>query len=412
MPDWSYHSIFKPVLFRMPPKKARDFTFGALKFLSKMPFGAPVISFFGHMEQPEEIKKEMLGIEFVSPVGMNGRLDPNLQALQAMAKFGFGFLTVGPVTLKPVKEGEVKRDIGKQEIGYEQFHANSGLEETYKYLSDFNKHGCKLMVRVSLQGDIHKLHVIMDRLLAIADLFIIEGIEEAETFRYLKERYSSVPILLGVQAECSALKKHIGMEPDGIVVDDARVDPETSGYWIGRESKASSLEMIRKVRKKNRLIPIIASGGVTEPQDALDLLDAGADLIQIHQGLVFSGPSLPKRINEALAARSRTSITAPFKEWGWLFLMGLGVFLAGMIAMIFALSSVILPYDETYLGLTKEQLEEYNSKLFSFISHDRNTLAGVMISAGFLYMQLAYHAFVKKHIGRGKPSSLQQYLVS
>jgi dihydroorotate dehydrogenase len=76
--------------------------------------------------------------------------------------------------------------------------------------------------------------------------------------------------------------------------------------------------------------------------------------------------------------------------------MGLGVFVAGMIAMIFALTSVILPYDENFLGLTREQFVEINPKLLAFMSHDRNTLAGVMISAGFLYMQLAYHGVRKR----------------
>jgi dihydroorotate dehydrogenase len=145
-----------------------------------MPVGSSVISFFGHMEPPEEIKKEILGLELLSPVGLNGRLDPDLQAFQAMAQFSFGFLTVGPVKLKPVKEVQVRRNKSNEEIGYEQLHANRGLEATYKYLSNLNKHGCKLMVRVCYQGDVHELHVLMDRLLAIADLFIIEGIDEVE----------------------------------------------------------------------------------------------------------------------------------------------------------------------------------------------------------------------------------------
>lgn len=397
MPDWSYHSIFKPVLFKLPPKKARNITFGALNFLSRLPFGSSLIAFLGHMEPPVEIKKIILGVEFSSPVGLNGRLDPYLKSLRAMIQFGFGFIEVGPVTLKPVKEDQVRRNIHKEEIGYEQIDANSGLEATYKILSNLNTNGSKLIIRVRYKDDLHELHVIMDRLVAIADLFIIEGIDETEAkiFRKLKERYSSIPILIGIQTQCNNPEQYLQMEPDGIMLDDVsgRTD---SGYWIGRGEKTRSLDTIHSLREKNPSIPIIASGGITEPQDALDLLDAGANLIQVHSGLVYGGPGLPKRINEALAARNRTSEVASFNEWGWLFLMGLGVFLAGIIAMVFALSSVILPYDENFLGMTKEQLEELNPKLLAFMSHDRNTLAGVMISAGFLYMQLAYHGIRKK----------------
>ena len=185
------------------------------------------------------------------------------------------------------------------------------------------------------------------------------------------------------------------MKPDGILVDDLCGQPEI-GYSSKKEAKIHSIEIVRQIRKTNPSVPIIASGGITEPQDALDILDAGANLIQLHSGLVYSGPGLPKRINEALTNRYRKPEIAPFKEWGWLFLMGLGVFLAGIIAMVLALTLVILPYDESFLGLTREQLKELNPKLFSFMSHDRNTLAGVMISAGFIYMQLAYHGIRRR----------------
>lgn len=397
MPDWSYHSIFKPFLFKLPPKSARKITFLALNYLSRLPLGPSMIAFLGHMEPPAEIKKSILGIGFSSPVGLHGRLDPNLNAIPAMLQFGFGFIEVGPVTLKPVKEGQVERRIHKEEVGYECLDANGGLESTYQILSKLKMNRTKLIIRVRPEGDLHAIHVIMDRLLAMADLFILEGIDgdQVETFRALKDRYSSIPLFIGVRPQCSDLEQYLLMEPDGIVLDDAKGQPDV-GYWIGRESKIRCIEAIGQLRERNPTIPIIASGGITEPQDALDLLDAGANLIPLHSGLVYGGPGLPKRINEALTARYRTSEAASFKEWGWLFLMGLGVFLAGIIAMVFALTLVILPYDETFLGMTREQLKQLNPKLFSFMSHDRNTLAGVIISAGFLYMQLAYHGIRKK----------------
>jgi len=38
-------------------------------------------------------------------------------------------------------------------------------------------------------------------------------------------------------------------------------------------------------------------------QDALDKLDAGADLIQLYTGFVYEGPALVKQINKAILAR-------------------------------------------------------------------------------------------------------------
>ena len=36
MPDWSYHPLFKPLLFRLPEERARDLTLGALGGLAAL----------------------------------------------------------------------------------------------------------------------------------------------------------------------------------------------------------------------------------------------------------------------------------------------------------------------------------------------------------------------------------------
>ena len=58
---------------------------------------------------------------------------------------------------------------------------------------------------------------------------------------------------------------------------------------------------VRGLRERHgeRLV-MVAGGGVQQPADALALLDAGADLVQLHSGLVYNGPGLAKRTNEAL----------------------------------------------------------------------------------------------------------------
>ena len=45
---------------------------------------------------------------------------------------------------------------------------------------------------------------------------------------------------------------------------------------------------------------IIGVGGIHSPEDALEKLEAGADLIQIWTGFIYEGPSLPKKINKAI----------------------------------------------------------------------------------------------------------------
>ena len=54
-----------------------------------------------------------------------------------------------------------------------------------------------------------------------------------------------------------------------------------------------------KIREFLLLKKITAKSKLTE-KDALEKLDAGADLIQIFTGFIYEGPSLIKRINKAL----------------------------------------------------------------------------------------------------------------
>lgn len=59
--------------------------------------------------------------------------------------------------------------------------------------------------------------------------------------------------------------------------------------------------------------------------------------------------------------------------------------------MIIATTRVVLPYDESMAGLTRDQLVEINDRLLDFMRHDRVTLAGTMLSVGILYLTLAWY---------------------
>jgi dihydroorotate dehydrogenase len=52
--------------------------------------------------------------------------------------------------------------------------------------------------------------------------------------------------------------------------------------------------------KSNKTLKIVAVGGICSAEDAIEKLDAGAVLVQIYSGLVYSGPGLIKEINKAL----------------------------------------------------------------------------------------------------------------
>jgi dihydroorotate dehydrogenase len=46
---------------------------------------------------------------------------------------------------------------------------------------------------------------------------------------------------------------------------------------------------------------IIGVGGIDSAETAMEKIEAGADLVQVYTGLIYEGPALVKRINEAYA---------------------------------------------------------------------------------------------------------------
>ena len=49
MPDWTYHTVFRPLLFRLGPDTGRALALGAMGRLARLPLGRRVIQLMGHM---------------------------------------------------------------------------------------------------------------------------------------------------------------------------------------------------------------------------------------------------------------------------------------------------------------------------------------------------------------------------
>ena len=84
----------------------------------------------------------------------------------------------------------------------------------------------------------------------------------------------------------------------------SKVEEIGAGGLSGKPVSERSTEVIRYLAtKSNKSFPIIGVGGIHSEQDALEKLDAGADLIQLYTGFIYEGPGLVKRINQAILAR-------------------------------------------------------------------------------------------------------------
>jgi len=77
-----------------------------------------------------------------------------------------------------------------------------------------------------------------------------------------------------------------------------------SGGVSGQPIKEQSTKVIQYLSdKSNKSFPIIGVGGIHSAEDAIEKINAGADLVQIYTGFIYEGPSLIKKINKKILAK-------------------------------------------------------------------------------------------------------------
>ena len=413
MPDWSYQTVFRPVLFRMSPSRARDLALGFMGRLSRLPFGSALIDFLGHMRPDDRLRHTVAGIEFATRVGLGACVDPQLLAPHALSRFGVAFLEIGPITIEPVARAEIDLDDATETLLFCTLHENPGLETVVRRLDGLQD--VPVLLRLAAgTGEAARFEqdatTIIDRLGHLITGIVLDVRDPAAAsdciMRLARQAQTCGPrlILLAVPTTVAdstvtviaaqIAERHI----DGVQVDGHRRD--ASGHCaMGKPFFKETQQAVRRLREA---LPsgagIVAGGGIHEPIQALDLIDAGADLVCVDTGFVFSGPGLAKRINAAVLFRHTAEVReAALAEsprlgrmsWFWTCLMGLGMLVGGLLALVIAATRVVMPYDEATVGLTRDQIAAINEHLLHFMRHDRMTLAGTMLSVGMLYVALS-----------------------
>ena len=333
------------VLFSLPDEAARGVALGVIGFLGKSAVGRSVIELMGHMEPDARLAVSIGGTRFASPVGMGWRVDPERRASAGLACFGIGCLEFYDGGRRAVRRarGETLSD------GSLTSFPSSIPEIPIPALRRNHDAGGREWLRLP------------------------DG--------------QNLPVVAWNRAADGAANDFAR----GVFLQVGTLD-DAQGWTVPATGPA---ELAERVRAWRRALPedsaIIVSGGIGRPADGVDVITAGANLILIDAGMIFRGPGLVKRCNEALLARlpqvdepQRT--TSMFRRaWFWIVALGVALTAGGLAALGLALSRVLLPYDEHYLGLTSVELKRTLPRLFSFMAHDRATLAGVMIGLGWLY---------------------------
>ena len=87
---------------------------------------------------------------------------------------------------------------------------------------------------------------------------------------------------------------------DGLETPPSEVDGIGAGGLSGAPVRERSTAVVRYLRDRlPRPVVIIGVGGIDSAEAAMEKIEAGADLVQVYTGLIYEGPALLKRINNA-----------------------------------------------------------------------------------------------------------------
>jgi len=328
-----YH-LLRPLLFQLDPETAHDLTLRVLRLSSHLPITNYFLQRLFAIDDPR-LEVEAFGIRFKNPVGVAAGYDKNGIAVKGLSALGVGHIEVGTITRLPQAGNprpRVHRLVSSQAIINSMGFPNNGVESLKiergaarvgvnigkgkdTPLERAAEDYCDLLQRVHAAADYVAINISSPNTLNLRQLqarAILEKLLRAvtQTRNALTPR---VPLLIKIAPDLSegeiddviAAAESSGL--DGIIATNTTVSREgvphyaknLAGGLSGAPLRERSTEVIRYLAARTRL-PVVGVGGITCAADALEKIDAGATLIQIYTGLIYSGPALARQINHEI----------------------------------------------------------------------------------------------------------------
>ncbi len=339
-----YKFLIRPFLFLFPPEFIHHAAIVLFRVIKYIPGKKALLRLF-FMSDSEQLKKFVFGLEFKNPVGLAAGFDKNAEIFDEMECFGFSFVEIGTVTPlgqpgnpKP-RLFRLKKDNALiNRMGFN----NKGLLNAVKKLK---KRKSKIIVggNIGKNTKTSNEKAIDDYIRCFNDLFPyvdyftinvscpnIKDLKELQEEQMLIDLLSSLkevnnqkpkpkPLLLKVSPDISFsqldntinIVQQIGISGivavnttiarNDLLTNEKKINTIGNGGLSGKPLKSRTIEIIKYISKKtDGQLPIIGVGGITNAEDALEMLNAGASLVQIYTGFIYQGPAFVKKINNAV----------------------------------------------------------------------------------------------------------------
>ncbi len=347
-----YCYIFKPVLFLFDPEKVHDVFVVLGRVCGESRLGKILVSFlYGY--RGKDISVVVDGIKYRNPVVLAAGFDYDGYLTKILSKVSFAGVEVGSVTARAY-EGNTKPRLRRlkksQSILVNKGLKNKGVDSIVSRLSKNKKEegfvvgvsvaktNCKECVDTegAIEDYIYSLRKLNDS--EVGDYYTINiscpnafGGESFTTPLLLRQLLGHVNnlgikkplyIKMPINLSWSEIQKLLDVVMEygisGVIIGNLNKDytklscrKEVPGSYQGGLSglpcREISTDLIKKTRKYcGNNFTIIGCGGILSPQDALEKLHAGANLLQLVTGMIYTGPHLMKNICQLISKENDT----------------------------------------------------------------------------------------------------------
>lgn len=337
------YKLIRPLLFMIEPERIHALVFGMLRLPGLKGFFQSV-----YQVKHPRLEKKLFGLTFKNPVGLAAGFDKDAKLIDALASLGFGFIEIGTLTPKAQPGNDKPRLFrlpADQALINRMGFNNEGVlaaaarlkNRKSRILIGGNIGKNKATPNESAQSDYVNC---FNALYEEVDYFVVNvsspntpGLRELQEKEPLERLLRTVkeislekplvkPVLLKIAPDLTTgqlddiieILKSTGI--DGVIATNTTISRDElnttvdelnrigAGGLSGKPLTAKSTGIIRYLRQRlGADYPIIGVGGIMSAKDALEKLDAGADLVQVYTGFIYEGPALIKQINEAILAR-------------------------------------------------------------------------------------------------------------
>jgi dihydroorotate dehydrogenase len=339
-----YKHFLRPILFLFNPEAIHHFTFRFLKIVFKIPSSKSLVTYFFSIKHPA-LKRTFFGIDFPNPIGLAAGFDKDAKLIDELACFGFGFIEIGTLTPNPQAGNDKPRlfrlpaDGGLiNRMGFNNGGAKAAVEQ-------LNKRQSKVIVGGNIgknkstpnENAFDDYAQCFETLYPYVDYFVanvsspntpgLRALQEKEPLRKLLSDIKSLslnkekpkPILLKIAPDLSkeqlddVIEILLETKTDGVIATNTTINRDNlitekkqlekigPGGLSGKPLAQRSTEVIQYLRLKlGKDYPIIGVGGIMNPDDAMEKLKAGANLVQLYTGFIYEGPRVVNRIGKAL----------------------------------------------------------------------------------------------------------------